>query len=555
MSNIDALTQVFEMLSASRQADIEAYNPENVRYVLYSRKSTTDEGRQEKSIGDQIADCLDRVVKPNNIVLTDADIIEEKGSAKEPDIRPKFRQMLNDIKRDKYDGIIAWHPDRLARNMREAGEIIDLLDKGIIKDLRFATSAFENSPTGKMLLGISFVLSKQYSEHLSEMVSRGNRRMTEKGLFIGKYKHGYAIEKDGYLYPDGNNYSVIKQAFDMRIDNQSQADIQRYLNSRKDYRTQRKNGDARPYVWDKDSVSKLLRDPFYCGVLLYGTTPSMLREQYDFTPAISPEDFLLINNASGFTSKVFKSARSTPRAGVKANLLRGIVTCYHCKKPFSSGITIKSNGERYYRYRCETSSCEMHNKGPRAKVVTDYAIDYLAEHHFTTKNNYEHYQVEVSTNIVKRKSELNSLAASLNRELQELTKSYENAKRIAADPQSPLAKHYVGDLDTTQSKIEQTNKLIKANQVEKDSLKTLVLTYEKYLELFSNVSVILRSNSSIEVLNKILSKFYSNLEIKGELIPPKMAVTRWKVSSHVLREPYKTFDKNNDFDLGRGDRT
>lgn len=135
--------------------------------MLYARKSTIDKERQEKSIPDQIAECLDRVVKPERITLKDSDIIRESGSAKEPDIRPEFRKMLDALIAGKYDGIITYHSDRLARNMKEAGEIIDLLDKGIIKDLRFATSVFDNTPTGKMLLGISFVLSKQFSEHLS----------------------------------------------------------------------------------------------------------------------------------------------------------------------------------------------------------------------------------------------------------------------------------------------------------------------------------------------------------------------------------------------------
>ncbi len=96
--------------------------------------------------------------------------------------------------------------------MKEAGEIIDLLDKGILKDIRFATSAFENSPTGKMLLSISFVLSKQYSEYLSESATRGNRRKTEDGFFFDEQKHGYFI-KDGRLYPDGRNFHCYSRHF------------------------------------------------------------------------------------------------------------------------------------------------------------------------------------------------------------------------------------------------------------------------------------------------------------------------------------------------------
>lgn len=162
-------------------------DPSTLKYAIYARKSTLGEDRQERSIGDQIKDCVTREIQPNqlNVVQT----VEEKCSAKEPDIRPKFRQLVEDVKSGLIDGIISWHPDRLSRNMKEAGEHIDLLDKGILKDLRFATSTFENSPTGKMLLGISFVLSKQYSEHLSESVSRGNKHKTEDGKFEAWISH------------------------------------------------------------------------------------------------------------------------------------------------------------------------------------------------------------------------------------------------------------------------------------------------------------------------------------------------------------------------------
>ncbi len=47
--------------------------------------------------------------------------------------------------------------------MLEGGEIIDLIDQGIIKDLKFKTHFFTKDANGKMLLGMTFVLSKQYS--------------------------------------------------------------------------------------------------------------------------------------------------------------------------------------------------------------------------------------------------------------------------------------------------------------------------------------------------------------------------------------------------------
>jgi len=48
-------------------------------------------------------------------------------------------------------------------------------------DLKYTNFHFENNASGKMMLGIRFVFSKQYSDKLSEDVQRGNKTSVEKG--------------------------------------------------------------------------------------------------------------------------------------------------------------------------------------------------------------------------------------------------------------------------------------------------------------------------------------------------------------------------------------
>jgi DNA invertase Pin-like site-specific DNA recombinase len=76
---------------------------------------------------------------------------------------------------------MAWHPDRLARNMQDGGKIFSLLDDKHIKDLKFVTHYFTNAASGKMLLGISFTLATYYSANLSDNVKRGHRRDFKEG--------------------------------------------------------------------------------------------------------------------------------------------------------------------------------------------------------------------------------------------------------------------------------------------------------------------------------------------------------------------------------------
>ena len=142
-----------------------------LRYVMYVRKSSEDAEAQAKSLPDQIAACKEYAKAKGLLVVGEP--IQESKSAKKSGNRPLFLQMLKDIERGKYDGIPAWHPDRLSRNSLEAGKIVDMVDNDTIKDLKFSTLEFTNDSSGKLLLNIMFAMSKQYSEHLSESVQRG----------------------------------------------------------------------------------------------------------------------------------------------------------------------------------------------------------------------------------------------------------------------------------------------------------------------------------------------------------------------------------------------
>ena len=85
---------------------------QDMRYFLYARKSTDEPDRQILSIEGQLAELREYAKKENLIIVKD--FIESK-TAKEPG-REIFNDMIASIEDGKAQGIIAWHPDRLARN-------------------------------------------------------------------------------------------------------------------------------------------------------------------------------------------------------------------------------------------------------------------------------------------------------------------------------------------------------------------------------------------------------------------------------------------------------
>ncbi len=513
----DTQQELFELLK-SAQTDKVAYTPDKYRYVIYVRKSTDETGKQIRSIQDQISECVDFADK-NGLKFTD--IIDEAESAKEPDIRPKFKKMLVDVNTGKYHGIIAWHPDRLARNMREAGEVIDLVDKDIIKDLKFVSFTFNNDPSGKLLLGITFALSKEYSDKLSVNVKRGNRLSLSEGKYINTSKHGYIKDVNGYLRPDGANFVLLKEAFQMRLRGVTLEEISDYLVANSYYH--RNTITSEPYYkMSKQKLQGVLKDPVYTGVLQYGSDVVKLGDYYDFIPMVTVAEFMQINKLSD-KSDIIKLAKSYKKGDdVKANLLRDMVICSDCGDSMTAGITAKksTNGNvtRYFYYRCDTEGCEKYGKSVRAKVIIDYVIELFSKKPFSTKKSYDHYKQEIKKVNAERVKVANQKRFALHSEKIKVEAKLEKTKELLmSDVETEsVKKHYRGDLLKAENRLAEIEKEYTKTKAVIENEKVNILTQEKFIELMDKMPETLGSLRNLEELDFFLKKMFLNFTIKNK---------------------------------------
>ena len=547
--------QLLEFLRASQPGRPDEIDTKTVRYALYARKSTTSEDRQASSIEDQIRDCMERVVSADDSnPLSVVKVYQESYSAKVADTREQFKAMIRDIELGRVDGVIAWHPDRLSRNMKEAGAIIDLVDRGLIRDLRFPTFTFENTPAGKMLLGITFVMAKQYSEHLSESVDRGNARAIEDAEFIGKFKHGYIVDSHRTFQPDPTNFTKVKHMFEMALDGKSQKDIRLWINEQGYTVQKRKGAEPVPHVWDKDDVSKLLRSPHYAGVHEWGKNYVDLVEAYDFTPMISVEEFLKINKLTSLGSTKI-SARQRPRGGeIRAKLFNGRVYCGHCQQTLTSMIIDKRDKEtgeikqgRYY-YKCETEGCELQGKSARAGLILNSAQEFFSTYLFVTNNNYAEFVKQAKKAMGTSQAEFDSAIGRLKIVVANKERAYEQTKDLIRD-NPELKAHY--NLDKYTKELEQLKADYDKNLRRRDNIKNSIPTFEEYLKLFESTPVILGKVRDMKEMDALLRIFFSNFTItatNGDFRKGSQVL-------YKLNEPYKGFIENGDFVLGAGHGT
>ena len=192
-----------------------------MKYVVYARKSTDDrEDRQVISIDSQ-HDAIQAKFGELEIV----EFISESKSAYKPFNRPEFQRMVEMFEKGKIQGLLAWHPDRLSREPISAGLIMHLLDRGLIKDMKFACYNFDNSPEGKMMLSLVLSQSKYYSEKLSIDVKRGMLKKCRMGYRPTRPPIGYKPDTvngqgEKMALVDAERFPLVKKLWDLFLTEQ-----------------------------------------------------------------------------------------------------------------------------------------------------------------------------------------------------------------------------------------------------------------------------------------------------------------------------------------------
>ena len=225
-------------------------------YILYARKSTESEERQQLSIPAQIDELRTFAQKEN---LTLVDVLTESKTAKQTG-RIVFNEMLKRIEAGEAEGILSWNPDRLARNAVDAGQIIHLLDTGKLLDLKFPTVLFQNNPQGLFMLSIAFGQSKYYVDSLSENTKRGLRQKVRKGECPGQAPLGYLNDRlNKKIIIDPYSSKIVQEVFDLYSTGKYTLDsLSNFLAKNRIFTRSGKH-------IKKDRVKILLTNPFYYG--------------------------------------------------------------------------------------------------------------------------------------------------------------------------------------------------------------------------------------------------------------------------------------------------
>ena len=303
------------------------------KYFLYARKSTEDDDKQVMSIEAQLFE-LKEYARRENISVKET--FTESKSAKTTG-RKQFARMIDKIEKGEANGILAWHPDRLARNSVDGGKVIYLVDTGKIVSLRFPQFWFEPTPQGKFMLQVAFGQSKYFSDNLVENVKRGIRQKLRRGEWLTKAPYGYINNlKTKTIEPHPVYSKIVVRAFEEYSKNIYTIEgLAKYL---ADLGLVTKIG--KPLA--KACIVRLLTNRAYLGFIKHHNE----WHNGSFEPILSPTLFEAVQ-------KVLKS-RQKPRKSKIAHPFHflGFAKCGECGSMITAQYSINRFGTRYIYYRC-----------------------------------------------------------------------------------------------------------------------------------------------------------------------------------------------------------
>jgi site-specific DNA recombinase len=264
--------------------------------------------------------------------------------------RPALTRLLRDAKLGRFDVLLVYRVDRLARSIRGLAQIIDELDQaGVI--FRSATEPFDTgTPAGRMMVQMLGVFAEFERALIVERITAGLERKAARGGWCGgRRPYGLDIAADrDHLERNPTEAPLVPVIFDRYVNGQHGSSmLAKWLNE-SGYRT--KNGR----LWSAASVITVLRNRAYLGEIYYRGSwysaphePLIPRELFDRAQAILTER---------------GEDRSQRRTNASDYLLTGRVRCGRCGQAYIGTAAHGRNGRYMYctcftRMRYGTKHC------------------------------------------------------------------------------------------------------------------------------------------------------------------------------------------------------
>ena len=311
---------------------------------LYPRVSTEDQSRFGHSLDEQ--ECrMKQLCEFKNYEIFK--VYREKGVSAKNTNRPKFQEMIEDVKQGKINKIIIFKLDRLTRSIQDLENICKFLDKYNCGLESISEEINTSSANGKFFVRMITILAQLEIERTSERTKVGLVGAIKQGHISGRPPLGY-VKKNGSkkIFIDEVQADVVRRIFKLYLDGMSVCSICKLF----------KEENVLNRRWPTTTVDKILSNQLYIGNSEYGKrTNNEIQIFKNVVPAIIDKTtFDMVQKRKEKNLKNFKRKATY--------IFMQKIICPKCNKVMGGTSSTSKNKEKHLYYKCNCCKTRINEK-------------------------------------------------------------------------------------------------------------------------------------------------------------------------------------------------
>jgi site-specific DNA recombinase len=426
-------------------------NLKSLRYKLYARKSTDTEDKQVQSLEDQET-MMRRMAKSEGLRIIGETIFESR-SAKLPNNRPAFEELIKEIEDGKIDGVLCWKIDRLSRNPTDSGRIQQLLQDGKLKHIRTNEKSYFPEDNA-IVFSVEASMSNQYIRELAVNTRRGMELKADRGHKPGIPPIGYLNDRiNKVVIPDPERFHLVRILWDkMLTGTYSMAQIQHYADKELHLKSVvRTKIGGTPIAYS--TLCAMFKNEFYTGALPF--KGQVLPGKHD--AMISKAEFDRVQEI------IDPSHTTRPKDKTYNFELRNLFRCGECGFAITAEEkrkNIKSTGEvrKYVYYHCTGKNKSIKCTQPKLHVSETVLLEQIKDKLSKFTIDPEFYKLAIEAlaqeeDIVVAKDQ--SLADSHDKELAKAKEAITRLRRMRYNGEAEDDAWYMSEMQLLEDNLEQ----------------------------------------------------------------------------------------------------
>lgn len=453
---------------------------------IYIRVSTFDQAREGFSLREQ-EERLKEFCKFKRYNIYK--VYQDAGISAKNDKRPAYQEMIEDVKKGNINVIVALKLDRLTRSVYDIEKLMKFVNDYECDVDCMADESNTTTSNGRMVMRIMTSVSQNEIEKCSERTKFGMAGAIKNGHIPNRTGLGFK-RKNKKLVPDPLTKDIIVRIFDLYLEGKSHQAIANIYNKEKVL------GKTN---WYDSTIQKILSNELYKGDYVNGKrTKHPTYYENVIEPIVSKEKW------ESCQYQKLRNARHYERTATY--LFTNKLKCSKCGNFLGGHATTKTNGKKYYYYKCNT--CKTYfNEIDIEKELKAFMLEFAKQDDLI--NNY--YTPFIKSKLEDKTEDYKKEIKELDKQLDRIKTAYIKGvvKLEDFDKEIKHIGYQKSDLEKRQKEQKQYDNLsFTLNDL-------LIIQDMQEIEFYTNPDVLNNwSNKSKEDKQKIVGKYIDNITIE-----------------------------------------